>query len=146
MPVHHKRLVPPEIKGELYHGPIDGVRPEDHWNTYYYLRRLRCSLTSRGPVFQHIIDHQLRFCFICFFRVHGINRSHFTPLIQHGLIHERAAYTGRCRGCNRRVMSISPAYRCLGCVEEYLNADRTPLEAGIRIPSVKRWLELLKFK
>ncbi|KMQ86722.1 hypothetical protein RF55_14234 [Lasius niger] len=30
MPVHHSLLWIPEIQGEEFHGPIDGVRPIDY--------------------------------------------------------------------------------------------------------------------
>lgn len=148
MPVYHKRQVRPNIRGELYHGPIDGVRPQDHWETYYDLQRLRCSVVRIGPVFENVINNQMRFCSICYFRYRRGNvTQQFEQIMPHCLIHERIInQSRRCYGCDELIITITPAYQCLLCVEEFLNIDRLALNSSFKIRVIQRWLEWLAFE
>ncbi|KMQ81909.1 hypothetical protein RF55_24800, partial [Lasius niger] len=50
MPVHYSLLWIPEIQGEEFHGPIDGVRPIDYPENYEYLMEL-----SKIPVHHSLL-------------------------------------------------------------------------------------------
>lgn len=54
MPVYHRLLWTPEIKGEEHHGPINGVRPCDYSEAYEYLMELRCVMTLENQLYQDI--------------------------------------------------------------------------------------------
>ncbi|CAL1672039.1 unnamed protein product [Lasius platythorax] len=65
MPVYHRLLWTPELLGEEYQGPIDGVRPLDHPETYGYLMELRCVMLTGNRLYQSIIDSH-KICQACY--------------------------------------------------------------------------------
>lgn len=148
MPVYHKRLITPEIRGEEYHGPIDGVQPKDYPLSYTHLLDLRCTMTYDGPIYQNIYNYQVKLCQHCYIcNTTWLERLDYKQIDYHGLIHERIAnIIRRCATCDNVIMLVTAAHECRSCIEEYFHTDRTDLLMGQRIKVIHRWKSYLEYK
>jgi len=142
MPVYHRLQWTPEPPKEKYQGPIDGVRPEDHPETYQLLRSFRCIIAVNGRIYQSARENYRKICEECHHLMPVERKREYTKVASHNLVHENTARTqSRCTICNRRIIIITPAHECTGCIEEYLHADKNHLRHGWGVRVVKRWIQ-----
>lgn len=116
-------VMSPEEEEELfneYYGPIDGVRPTDHPETYHKLIAMFC-VTTTHTVYSPTSQRQNRICEECHGRLLNDQQRDFERGITHLLVGRvRLHQVTTCMGCDRQIAQIKPATRCTECIEEFL--------------------------
>ena len=140
MPVYHPRQWTPDIPGEEYHGPLDGVRPKDYPETYKCLLELRCVMTIGERLYQRTVD-KYKICDACFLAIPAENQVEFSIVVPHSLVHKDSVHDQtKCSFCYKPVVKVRPASDCRGCIEEYLHTDHEYLNDGWGAPVYARWI------
>ncbi|KMQ82564.1 hypothetical protein RF55_22549 [Lasius niger] len=141
MPVYHHLMWTPELLGEEYQGPIDGVRPLDYPETYGYLTELRCVMIAENRLYQSYFDSH-KICQACYATASEEQKSEYGIVAPHCLVHKNSAncQTG-CTFCNKCIITIKPAHECSGCIEKYLHTSKAYFDEGWGAPVFDRRAE-----
>lgn len=141
MPVYHRLLWTPELKGEEYQGPIDGVKPIDYPEAYEYLMELRCVLALDERLYQNGNSH-CKVCITCYNNTPDEYKNEYVIVAPHNLVHKNSAdHQTHCTHCNTWIVQVRPAHECKACIEEYLNASKDYLDEGWGLQVIQRWRE-----
>lgn len=138
MPVYHRLQQLPEMEGEEYYRPLDGVRPTDHPATYEPLQSLRCIRLLDEILYQRNSDNY-KICQDCYPTIPEEEQSAYGSVVPHCLVYWTSAYTQtNCTMCGKAVIKVIHADQCMGCIEEYLDADLDLLRSGWGVPVAAR--------
>jgi hypothetical protein len=138
--VYHHLLWAPELLGEEYQGPINGVRPLDYPETYGYLMELRCVMIAEDRLHQSFTDSH-KICQARYATASEEQKNEYGIVTPHSLVHKNSANCQTaCTFCNKCI-TIKLAHECSGCIEKYLHTNKAYLDEGWGTPVFNRWTE-----
>lgn len=128
MPIYHQLQWTPEITEEIRQRPIDGVRPQDHPETYAKLTELRCVKQARGSIYQNTENFR-KICQECYDKIPA--REQYMTLPPHNIVHKDSVDNQTsCTKCDIITALVKPAKECIDCIEEFLYVDHEYLAEG----------------
>ena len=102
-----------------HQGPIDGVLPENHPETYSPLLSLYCVRQNRYLLY---VSDTMCICAECYIQIIGEPEGYVIEEHLHALCaEEEAKLISTCDKCDEDIAWIGAATECAGCTEEYLN-------------------------
>lgn len=129
-------------KDEFY-GPIDGVLPQDHMETYKDILNSYClrAISHQDKIFIEETRPRRRLCEDCYIAL-GLPQQFKFNDAQHSIYmcnRYIRQYALHCIHCKKQLMILRlMAFQCKDCIEEYLNNQETLLLQG-EIFVYKRW-------
>jgi len=114
---------------------------EAFWYTYQYLLELRCVIASEGSTIYQHCSINFKICNDCYGCMTDEQKENYAIIYSHHLVHRDSVYNQmNCTGCNKTLIQVKPAEECLGCMEEFQQADQMLLNLGWGIPVVTAWV------
>lgn len=140
-------MLPEDSEGQNeFYGPIDGVLPQDHTDTYKDLLNSYClrAISTTEKIYREDMLPRRRLCENCYIELDSPEQFKYCNLqhsiyIHHRYNHNINLYALHCVKCKKQLLICElMAFECRDCIEEYLINHKTLLSQG-ELLVVKRW-------